>query len=162
IGIDKDGYLTICLQTNTKANYKGYAYQIDKFKQIMAVQTIRDPASPSGTSNWINIPGYWDGFEFLYKDISNEIMGAQPESFIICGPRAGNEFPLPPRITDNKWHHLLFSFDISGSVTSELPAVPISNAVAPPTTATGCQAWMVMDNADITGSALQHGYLVPN
>jgi hypothetical protein len=165
IGIDKDGYLTICLQTKTRADYKGYAYQIDKLTQIMAVQTIRDPASPSGTNQWISIPGYFDGFEFWYKDISNEVMGAQPESFIICGQPSGLDGLTTPRITDGKWHHLLFSFNIIGAVTSDLPPVPIppgGGAIISPTLTTACRAWMVLDNKDITDTALQHGYLVPN
>ena len=39
IGVDKDGYLTICLQTNTKATYSGYAFQLDKITEIWATAT---------------------------------------------------------------------------------------------------------------------------
>lgn len=163
IGISPAGYLTICLQTNTKANYKGYAYQLDRLEEIMAVQGtflpvgIGHPPQPGP-----GISGYWDGFQFHYKDISNEIMGAGPECFVLGGAQAGLEFPLPPRVNDKTWHHLLFSFDISGTVTSDLPAVPISGGVAPPSTSTTCKAWLALDDKNYTGPALQHAIPVPN
>jgi hypothetical protein len=161
IGIAQDGYLTICLQTKTRADYKGYAYQLDNLTPITATQTIFHTPGLSVEK----IPGYWDGFLFYYKDISNEVMAAGPEFFVIGGERAGNEFPLPPRIDDATWHHLLFSFDISGGVTSVLPETPLppgGGDLVPPDTKTACKAWLAFDDKNYTDSSLQHAPVVPN
>lgn len=160
IGISEDGYLTICLQTKTKAEYKGYAYQIDRVTEIWATQTIFQGVPPTTV---IKIPGYWDGYQFWYEDISNKVMSAQPECFILGGARTGLDFPLPPRVNDKTWHHLLFSFDIDGKVTSVLPEVPIDGGmVTPPNTKTECKAWVALDDKNYTGNALQHSPLIPN
>jgi len=157
IGISKEGYLTICLQTNTKADYKGYAFQIDHMTEITATQTIHV------TGGWSRIPGYWDGFQFWYEDISNKIMGVQPESFVLGGTNSG-EFPIPPRVNDNTWHHLLLSFDISGEVRQKHAAepFPISGGFVPPVTSTTCKAWYALDDKNYTDASLQHAIKFPN
>lgn len=159
IGVDKDGYLTICLQTNTKAKYKGYAFQLDKITEIWATATYYDSPIPitARSGHWVKVPGYWDGYEFGYKDISDDVMGAQSETFVIGGPPGSFDFVTIPTIRDGAWHHLLFSFDIAGSVEMSISAGPPGSPVVPVAT-TQCKAWLALDDKNYTGAALQHRF----
>lgn len=158
IGVDKDGYLTICLQTNTKAQYKGYAFQLDKVTEIRATQSyFAVSASILDPGHWVKVPGYWDGYECWYSDISNEIMGAQPESFVIGGPPAAFDFESIPPVSDGAWHHLLFSFDISGGVDLQWPSMQ-GSSLPPPIVHTKCKAWLALDDHNYTGAALQRRF----
>lgn len=156
IGVDKDGNLTICLQTKTKATYKGYAFQIEKFKELWATATyLNKPTGEAGF--WLEVSGYWNGYEFEYKDISQQVMGAQPECFLLGGPLGGIESIGAPVLRDGSWHHVLFSFDISGSVTSIAQASPKTGGQTPrPVVTTSCQAWLAVDDTEYTGNNLQH------
>jgi hypothetical protein len=160
IGVDKNGYLTICLQTNTKATYKGYAFQIDKVTEIRATQSyFHSPITlPPTPGYWEKVPNYWDGYEFWYKDISNEVMGAQPEAFVIGGPPGAFDFVTIPPVSDGEWHHLLFSFDISGAVELKLPSTPPGGGRPPPVFTTKCKAWLALDDKNYIGGALQHRF----
>lgn len=160
IGVDKDGYLTICLQTNTKASYKGYAFQLDRATEIRATLSyFQSPTDlPPVPGQWVKVPNYWDGYEFWYKDVSNEVMGAQPETFVIGGPPAAFDFITMPPVSDGAWHHLLFSFDISGGVGVQWPSLLTGGARPPPSVATGCKAWLALDDHNYTGAALQHRF----
>src|SRR5262245_14098492 len=64
IGVDANGYLTICLQTNTKAEYKGWAFQLDKITEISATLSYLDDPDLETAGTWVHVPGYWDGYEF--------------------------------------------------------------------------------------------------
>lgn len=160
IGVDKDGYLTICLQTDTRAQYKGYAFQLDKVTEIRATQSYFEapPHLGLGEGRWIKVSGYWDGYEFWYTDVSNEVMGAQPETFVIGGPPAAFDFVSIPPVSDGAWHHLLFSFDISGAVKLQLPSTPPGGSRPPPIVETECRAWVALDDVNYKGSALQHRF----
>jgi hypothetical protein len=166
IGVDKNGYLTICLQTNIRGKdkqiYKGWAFQLDKMHEIWATLSYYDKPAELGlqAGQWVQVPGYWDGYEFEYTDISNEVMGAGPECFIIGGgPTVLDFFTIPP-INDGAWHHLLFSFDISGSVSLERPSLPpgTSGALPPPIVSTNCKAWLALDDQNYSGGPLQHRF----
>lgn len=168
IGINKDGHLIICLQTNTKATYTGHAYMMETVTNLLASATRLIIDGPPHTYNqvgfpypdghWVEYPGYWNGYEFRYKDISQEIMGCQMESFIIGGTGPGILGVLSgaPVIRDGSWHHVLFSFDISGSVSVDQPVV-FDIGTNPPTGHTGCRAWLAVDDKNYTGDALQPG-----
>jgi hypothetical protein len=177
IGVDKDGYLTICLQTNTKATYKGYAYMLKKITEMYASATtlvFQGPpyhytqiGFPFPDGSWVETKGYWNGYQFEYEDISDKIMGAQPEVFIIGGAPAGFDLTGGPRVNDGAWHHLLFSFDISGPVHSEQPSAPPPNPdgssggpTPPPIITTRCKAWLAVDDKNYTDMALQRKPLV--
>jgi len=163
IGVDKDGYLTICLQTDTKANYRGYAFQLDKVTEIRADASYFEAGPDFITTGgrWIKVPGYWDGYEFWYTDVSNEVMGAQPETFVIGGPPAAFDFVTIPPVSDGAWHHLLFSFDISGGVELQLPSL-VGGARPAPILQTACKAWLALDDTNYTGGALQHRFAMPD
>lgn len=156
IGVDKDGYLTICLQTKTKATYKGYAFQIEQFKELWATATYLKKDPPESAGYWVEVPGYWNGYQFEYKDISQEMMGTQPECFLLGGPLGGIESIGTPVIRDGSWHHILFSFDISGPVTYLANASPQGRVPPPPVVTTSCQAWLAVDDTEYTGNRLQH------
>lgn len=164
IGVDKDGYLTICLQTNTKAEYKGYAFQLDKVTEIRADASYFEAGPDFITTggSWIKAPGYWDGYQFYYTDVSNEVMGAQPETFVIGGPPAAFDFVTIPAVSDGAWHHLLFSFDISGGVELTLPSTPPGGSRPPPIVKTACKAWLALDDVNYKGGALQHRFAMPD
>jgi len=158
IGVDKDGYLTICLQTNTKAKYTGYAFQLDKVTEIRATQSYYYVPPGSIIGSWVKMAGYWDGYEFYYKDVSDEVMGAQPETFVIGGPPGAFDFLTIPVVSDGAWHHLLFSFDISGAVQLTLPSTPPGGSRPPPIVETECKAWLALDDVNYKGAALQHRF----
>lgn len=163
IGIDDLGYLTICLQTNTKAQYKGYAFQLEKATELWASPTTVqfDNADPPHPLNYLAHPGYWNGYQFEYKDVSNQVMAVQAETFIIAGaPRAGFDTAPGPRATGRGWHHLLFSFDISGTVHSE----QIAQQSRPPifSVVSTCAAWLAVDDHDYSGAAIQRRIAIPN
>lgn len=162
IAVDKDGYLTICLQTNTNADYKGYAFQLAEIKDLWAAgsEMIAPDINDVNTWYFTLVPGYWNGYEFQYEDISNKIFGAQPETFVIGGGVGGGlELSSGPRVTGNTWHHVLFSFDISGSVT-----LKCSEKVNDPPAAmsTTCKAWLAVDDVNQTGATLQRRLSMPN
>ena len=161
IGVDNDGYIIICLQTKSKATYKGYAFQLDETKELWADQSILVGTPPTG---WAMVGPYWNGYEFTYKDVSNEIMGAQPESFVIGGPGAFLDISFGPRVERDgagTWHHLLFSFDISGEVDCKLDEDEASG-VRQFTVSTGCKAWLALDDKNYKGAQLQTRFAVPD
>jgi hypothetical protein len=159
IGVDKNGYLTICLQTDTKAKYKGYAFQLDKVTEIWATQSYFDaPVGHLESGHWVKVKGYWDGYEFWYTDISDKVMGAQPETFVIGGPPGAFDFVSIPAVNDGAWHHLLFSFDISGSVQVSIPSILPGGARPPTIVSTECKAWLALDGKNYSGGALQHRF----
>jgi hypothetical protein len=160
IGVDKNGYIRICLQTKTKADYKGYAYQLDAITNIMATATTTGEPPPGDIPPLEVWPGYWDGYQFKHKDVSNQVMGAAPECFIIgSGPFNINDAGQGPRVSGNGWHHLLFSFDIDGEIMeaqleqSETLHIPYISEFS-----TSCKAWLAVDDVNYIGSALQKAY----
>lgn len=169
IGIDKDGYVIICLQTKTKANYKGMAYMLDEIQELWAKPTYLVLYGPPYTYTQVGFPypdghweyagDYWNGYQFSYKDVSNEVMGAQGETFVLGGPAVFLDVVAGPRVVDDRWHHLLFSFDISGSVTCNQPAGDIS---ARPILHTDCKAWLAVDDVNYNGMALQRRLVLPD
>jgi hypothetical protein len=153
IGIDDDGYLVINLQTSSRASYKGMSFEMINVKELKATATYLDASGGiTAAWHWVAVPGYWNGYEFEYKDISQQIMGCAPESFYICGrPTGVLDFAFDaPVIHDGGWHHLLFSFDISGAVTVDQTdySHPIVNSA--------CKAWLAFDDKNITGTSLQN------
>ena len=161
IGVDKDGYIVICLQTSSHADYKGYAFQLDETKQLWANQTVLVGTPPTG---FIQVGPYWNGYEFTYKDVSNEIFAAQPETFVIGGPGAFLDFSFGPRVEKDSagtWHHLLFSFDIGGAVNCVLNEDEDSG-VREFTVSTGCKAWLALDDKNYSGRQLQARFAVPD
>lgn len=179
IGVDEDGHLVICLQTSTRADkslnpiYKGYAFQQSKTTEIRATMSWLDVLPPPTLEHlrdghWVKTPGYWDGYEFEYEDISNEVMGAQPELFVIGGKPGAFEFASLPPVNDGGWHHLLFSFDISGTAQVSLPSPEFDidgNQIAPAPPAfvkTTCKAWLALDDVNYTGAELQGRFPYPD
>jgi len=169
IGVDEAGYLVICLQTNTKADYKGCALMMDQITDMKATATRLEFPGPPYTytqigfpypdGRWYEVPGYWNGYQFHYRDISNEVMAAMPETFVIGGPPVALDFVAGPNVPDNSWHHLLFSFDISGSVTSTQPADPLGNL---PEVHSQCKAWLAVDDKNYIGDGLQRRIKLPD
>jgi hypothetical protein len=168
IGVDKDGYLIICLQTDTRASYRGMAYMLDKITELWASRTeliVDGPpykytqiGFPFPDGHWESYPGFWNGYQFEYKDISNEVMGVQPETFVIGGPQVSFE-PGGPRVDGDTWHHVLFSFDISGSVSVDHPEnLNLSKATA----SSACRAWLAVDDKNYSDYALQRRLRIPN
>jgi hypothetical protein len=107
-------------------------------------------------------PGYWDGYQFKHKDVSNQVMGAAPECFVIgSGPPNINDGGQGPRAFGKGWHHLLFSFNIDGEVTeaqleqSETYHTPYISEFS-----TSCKAWLALDDVNYKGNALQKAYLI--
>jgi hypothetical protein len=173
IGIDDDGHIVINLQTSTRANYTGCSFEMIDISELRASQThlkIREPLTytqlgfPLPDGDWISVPGYWNGYEFQYRDISTEIMGCTPESFVITAQSTALfDFAFgAPTIKDGGWHHVLFSFDISGSVHSERPSVADYSSGSPiwsqadPIVSSNCKAWLAVDDTNITGEDLQN------
>jgi hypothetical protein len=163
IGVDKDGYIKICLQTKNKADYTGYAYQLDQITNIMATATNLGPA-PTGTTPPLQIwPGYWDGYQFKHKDVSNQVMAAAPECFMIgSGGFNINDAGEGPRVFGPGWHHLLFSFQINGAVEEDQLETDVTNNLPYVSHfSTGCKAWLALDDVNYKGSALQKAYPIP-
>jgi hypothetical protein len=160
IGVDKDGYIKICLQTKNRADYKGYAYQLDEISNIMATATNLGPPTIEGGVGPLRIwPGYWDGYQFKHKDVSNEVMAAAPECFIIGGgARDANDAGEGPRVGPG-WHHLLFSFDINGAVSVDQLEDPANSGFAYVSAfSTACKAWLAVDDINHVGTALQKAF----
>jgi hypothetical protein len=163
IGVDKDGYLIICLQTKTRADYKGYAYEMDRAEEmwgsigriVMSGPTAPGLPVPHPVAFDESGPKYWNGYQFFHKDISDQIMRAQPEFFMLGGREVGFGDPgaTYPLVSDGEWHHLLFSFDIHGAVNSE-QSNPTGSAVEVLVT-TACKAWLAVDDKNYTGAGLQ-------
>lgn len=168
IGVDKDGYLIVCLQTNTKATYQGMAFMLDTITELWASRTelIVDgpPYSytqvgwPFPDGHWESYPGFWNGYQFEYKDISNEVMGAQPETFVLGGPQVSIE-PGGPRVDGDHWHHVLLSFDIQGSVSVDHPE---NASITAPSAKSTCRAWLAVDDHNYDGTALQRRLRIPD
>lgn len=174
IGIDNAGSIIINLQTNTKANYKGWAFEQNNVTELWASQThleiMGPPYSytqlgfPFPDGYWVSVDGYWDGYEFEYRDISQEVMGCAPESFAIVAKWTGLfDFVFgAPTIQDGGWHHLLLSFDLSGSVELSVPSVTGGTEIVPTysagpleVAAADPKAWLALDNSNYSGSNLQ-------
>lgn len=164
IGIDSGGYIRICLQTKTKANYTGYAYQLDEITNIMATATNLGPAPPPPSTGLPPLqiwPGYWDGYQFKHRDVSNQVMAAAPECFMIgSGPNNINDAGEGPRVSNGGWHHLLFSFDINGNV-SEKQLESETDIISIAQFRTDCQAWLALDDVNYKASALQRAFPIP-
>ena len=172
IGFDSDGHIVINLQTSTKATMKGMAFEISSVDELWGTATglhIDGPpfsyaqiGFPFPDGHWEETPGYWNGYQFDYNDISDKVMGAAPESFLLYARPAGFlDFTNGPTITDGGWHHLLFSFDISGSVSVTQPSAPIAadgtvGTQPPPQVSTKCKAWLAIDDVNYNGAKLQN------
>jgi hypothetical protein len=175
IGIADDGVIVINLQTDTKATVKGMAFHQSKITEIWASQSHLEINGPPYTytqlgfpfpdGHWVIVPGYWNGYQFEYEDISDFIMGCVPESFAITSRFVGLDISTVQKITDGGWHHMLFSFDISGTVDIETPSVPdYTWSKLFPTyhqgtvkvNANECMAWLALDDENITGGNLQN------
>lgn len=159
IGLDKNGYLTICLQTQNRARYQGYAFQVSNVKVIWATASYFDapPHLTLGPGHWVKVPGYWDGYEYEYEDISQGVMSAAPEMFIIGGPPGLFEGAIP-RLRDGAWHHVLFSFDISSPVAVTWPGLQEGGMRPKPSIAGACKAWLAVDGTNYKGVAIQHRF----
>ena len=140
IGVTSAGELRILLQTDTRADYNGYMYTMDKAQALFAQSTIfiAPITAPPTPGYWDYIGPYWAGWQFTYKDTSKELMTAWPEFFMINGP-----------LVDEGWNHLLFSFDISGSVS-----LTVSEAMTPHCS-TRCKAWVAVNDTNWTDNTLQ-------
>lgn len=162
IGIDNDGHIVINLQTSTTATYRGMAFQQSKLDELYVTATTLVIDGPPRTytqvgfpfpdGHWVAHPGYWTGYQYEYEDISQQVMGCAPENFLIFAtnvPLLDFAFQAPV-VTDGGWHHLLFSFDISGNVTADL--TDNSN----PIIRTSCKAWLALDDVNVTGVNLQN------
>jgi hypothetical protein len=155
IAVTEKGELKIFLQTNTRAQYKGYMYIAREAKALFAYATgnpdnrvILDP------TYWTYIGPYWAGWEFEYTDQSNQLMGAWPEYFQF---NAGS--------VNNDWNHLLFSFDISGAVkvVQGSKGRDATQFVAPfiVSSSTGCKAWLALNDRNLTDGDLQNPFPTP-
>lgn len=169
IGVDKDGFLIICLQTRNAATYKGCAYSLKTIEELWAGPTLFKVDGPPNTYNqigfpfpdghWEAYPGYWNGYQFHYEDVSNQIMGVQPEYFILGGPGVLPDLQNGPQVGGQTWHHLLLSFDIKGSVDTDHVREGNNifiNAV------THCKAWLAVDDVNYTGMQLQKRIRTPD
>jgi hypothetical protein len=154
IGVDKDGFLIICLQTKTRGEYRGCSYQQKTPTEMWAEHAELDWTDPDNPV-WVFFGGYWNGYQFEYEDISNKIMQASPECFVLGGLAHG-WFAIDhgPQIKDGGWHHVLLSFDISGSVHMEHEATSNPNQINP-VVSTGCKAWLAFDDVNYTDGNLQ-------
>lgn len=173
-----DGKLTVCLQTKTRGDYKGYCWMNNKISNIM----VRAVAGGIDTGVFQNfyVPGlYWTGYEWHYEDVSNIIMTQSPDVFVLGGQwlhqhGVPNEFDGTPHsiqasdlsnrdyfvgdidISGEGWHHVLISFDLSGTVTSEHDGTFTGTggyALGPVTS--GCKAWVTVDGITYTGRQLR-------
>lgn len=180
IGIDKDGNIVINLQTNTFGEYKGMAFEQERMETLWAVQSTSKIIGGYTQLGWpfpdiefIYAYGgerYWNGYWFYNKDVSQEVMGAVPESFYICGKMSAFlDLVFGPTITDGGWHHILFSCDLSGECFIETPTVrdthsPFYSEYAFPEYTDGPltvhaidpKAWLSVDDNNITGKELQN------
>jgi hypothetical protein len=169
IGVDNDGHLVINLQTKTKATFKGMAYEYSNWSSLMGSCTsliIDEPHTysqigfPFPDGHWESKDGYWNGYKWEARDISGEVMGCAPESFLIYSAAFFLDFANGPIIHDGGWHHLLFAFDISGAVTVE-------TTDAETTGTTTCKAWLAFDDNNFKGDNLQNrprshdGFVLP-
>lgn len=135
IGLTSDKELRILLQTDTKATYQGYMYTPTKAKELFAQATIfhAPTTSPPRAGFWGYIGPYWAGWQFTYQDTSEQLMTAWPEFFMINGPRI---------VDDDKWNHLLLSFDISGKVSLTVSGLT-------PNCTTECRAWLAVNDVNV-------------
>lgn len=179
IGIDDNGDLVINLQTNTTATYKGMCFEQTGITEIIAAITYLHVTGPPYSYTqlgfpfpdgvWIQIDGYWDGYQFEYQDCSQKVMAAAPESFLLYGASTGLlDFNFSgPKVQNGTWHHVLFSFDISGGVEIVGQETPEGQVTPAPTGSTGCRAWLAFDDKNMTGASLQNrppvhdGFMLP-
>jgi hypothetical protein len=148
IGIDDDGHLFINLQTSTMPTYKGMSFECDRVENMWFTAAAGKPP-PEGFTDHSFVPygPYWNGYQFHHVDISDKIMGCAPDSFLI---RASGSASGAPMVTDGGWHHVLLSFDISGGVHVE------QNSTDDISVDSSCQAWLALDDKNITGGNLQN------
>ena len=147
IGVTNSGELRILLQTDTRAEYNGYMYTMDRAETLMAKSTIfiAPITMPPTPGVWGYTEPYWAGYQFIYKDTSKELMTAWPEFFMINGP-----------LVDEGWNHLLFSFDITGSVSLTVSgSYQTTGGVLTPHCSTRCRAWLAVNDVNWTGNTLQ-------
>jgi hypothetical protein len=164
IGVDGKKNLRIYLQTNTKANYKGYMF-VQKTAKTLMMEYSRNYATPEQITagepgTWDYFGPFWAGWEFEYEDQSNKLMNQWPEFFMIQGPEV-----------QDGWNHVLFSFDISGSVSATQDADPTPNIVQtpgeekywdPPYSSgctTNCKAWLALNDHNFPN--LQNPFPIP-
>lgn len=174
-----DGKLTVCLQTKTRGDYKGYCWMNDRIANLM-VQAVAGGPNANGDFQNFYIPGlYWTGYEWHYEDVSNIIMTQAPDVFVLGGQwlhqhGIPNQFEAEVHsvkaselsnrdyflgdidISGDTWHHVLISFDLSGTVTSEHDGTFTGTggyALGPVTS--GCKAWITVDGKTYTGKKLR-------
>jgi len=173
IAIDGDGHLIINLQTKTKATYKGMAFELTDITELVGGQTVliipdnvhdytyTELGFPFPDGVWERRDGFWSGYEFKYKDVSDTVMSCQPESFVIySGTSSAFDLALnQPKVTNGGWHHVLFSFDISGPVHVDTPSAGSDKTgwtYTHPNMNTSCKAWLAFDDVNRTGANLQN------
>lgn len=171
IGVSPSGYLTVCLQSNTRANYTGYAFTIEDMTNVMVKPSVfRVDGPPYSYSqigwpwpdgHWELVSEYWDGYQFRWKDISSQIMNAMPEFFILGGPQVGiYDRTAGPYVGGKGWHHVLLSFDLSGSVDAH--ATDDSNSSDTRVVTTSCRGWLAVDDKNYTDAQLQRPVKYPD
>jgi hypothetical protein len=152
IGIDDNGNLFINLQTKTQPTYKGMGFECYDVQNMWFWAAAGKPP-PAGFHDhrFVYYGPFWNGYQFKHKDISQKIMGCAPESFVIRRTTFG---PVNPMVDDGGWHHVLFSFDLSGSVhvkqDNKEPLGEITTTVS-----SNCKAWLAFDDKNLTDSELQ-------
>jgi hypothetical protein len=180
IGLDNDGHIIINLQCKEFATYEGYAWQESSAETFFASQSYfhiwGPPYSydqigwPFPDGNFYLVEGYWNGYWFYVEDISQQVMGGCPESFVVASTAAvlGQAFDFIygiPTVSDGGWHHILFSFDISGGVDIVNPSyrqpgstvIPIYSGGAPIVNKQEPHAWLSLDDVNLAGNYLQKG-----
>jgi hypothetical protein len=117
IGVHK-GKLRIILQTKDKADLKGYAWAVAKSDRIR-VQTPYVGLPPDPRQAWAyvdvlnlypRLTSIFSGQNFFYEDVSVQYACQHPETFVM---------DTDVDIADGKWHHILLSFDLNGTVNTE-------------------------------------------
>lgn len=140
-------YLTVCLQTRDQAVKSGLQWEavsgssgtVNAFQGAGALP-------PGGCSDIIEI----DGSEVIagavthtttdYADITSLVYNRR-ESFVATSPTIA--------VSPDKWHHVLLSFDLSGTV-----AATGSFDGAAPTLSSTCKMWLAFDNVNYTNDDL--------
>jgi hypothetical protein len=118
VGLNRKGELRVCLQTNSKATYTGcaWAQKSSKTSHIMTPiscqNVLVNPHPCSEPEGWVDMstkqsiqPNQFTGFNFEYEDVSSLECNQHPETFIMDSG---------VMISDNNWHHILISIDLSG------------------------------------------------
>jgi len=113
IGV-RGGKLRIVLQTRNKARYTGCAWAQSNSETVTVMTPLVGdvrlhpalaPGVPSGWRDFGADYGQYRGYNFWYDDVSRLECAQHPEAFVM---------DVDVFVGDNKWHHLLLSFDLGG------------------------------------------------